>query len=134
MPQTINVTYADLLERANREIVTISAQEAFLLHGREDHVFVDIRDQSELDQEGQISGAFHAPRGMLEFLVCPTSPFHHNIFAQDKCFVLFCAGGWRSALATQQLQAMGLSPVCHLGGGLAAWREAGGVVVGGANS
>lgn len=128
MPQSINVTYAELLEHANREIVTLRVSEAIALHGNDGYVFVDIRDQAELDQDGRIPGAVHAPRGMLEFLVCPTSPFHQDIFAQGKSYILYCAGGWRSALAAQQLQAMGLISISHLGGGLEAWLAEGGPV------
>lgn len=79
------------------------------------HVFVDLRDIRELQREGKIPGAFHAPRGMLEFWVDPESPYH-------------CAGGWRSALAAQTAQRMGLEPVCHIEGGFKAWLEAGGAV------
>jgi rhodanese-related sulfurtransferase len=65
---------------------------------------------------------------MLEFWVCPTSPYHRDVFAQDKKYIFFCAGGWRSALATQQMQRMGLAPVAHIEGGYSAWLAAGGEV------
>ena len=73
--------------------------------------------------------AIHAPRGMLEFWVDPASPYHRADFAREGRYVLFCAGGLRSALATKSLKDMGFGPVAHLGGGFAAWREAGGEVV-----
>jgi len=73
-------------------------------------------------------GAFHCPRGMLEFWVDPQSPYHKPVFAQDKKFVFFCAGGLRSALATQTAQRMGLKPVAHIQGGFGAWKKAGGPV------
>jgi rhodanese-related sulfurtransferase len=72
-----------------------------------------------------IPGAFHAPRGMLEFWVDPASPYHKPMFGQDKQFVLFCAMGWRSALATQTLQDMGVEKVAHIHGGFTAWKDAG---------
>ena len=75
-----------------------------------------------------VEGAFHCPRGMLEFWIDPESPYHKPVFAQDKRFVFFCAGGMRSALAAAAAQDMGLSPVAHLEGGFAAWRKAGGPV------
>ena len=74
---------------------------------------------------GVIPGAFHAPRGMLEFWVDPESPYHKPVFAQDKQLVLFCAAGWRSALATKTLQDMGLQRVAHIDGGFGAWKAAG---------
>jgi rhodanese-related sulfurtransferase len=73
-------------------------------------------------------GAFHCPRGMLEFWIDPESPYHKPVFAQDKKFVFFCAGGWRSALAAKTAKDMGLTPVAHIDGGFGAWKKAGGPV------
>lgn len=118
----------DLVAAAEAEIETLAPEEATAIHGKDDVVFVDLRDIRELWREGAVPGAYHAPRGMLEFWVDPESPYHKDIFAQDKRFVLFCAGGMRSALAAKTLQDMGLERVCHIGGGFAAWKEAGGAV------
>ena len=96
--------------------------------GKPDVVIVDIRDPREIQREGRIPGSFHAPRGMLEFWVDPESPYHKPIFAEDKTFVIHCASGWRSLLATEVLQRMGLKPVLNMKGGFAAWKEAGGPV------
>ena len=126
MPQTITRGYRTLLEEANARIETLTPAEAVVLHGRPDVVFVDLRDPRELDREGRIPGAVHCPRGMLEFWIDPESPYHKPVFAEDKRFVFFCAGGWRSALAASTAQEMGLRPVAHLGEGFKAWREAGG--------
>ena len=90
----------------------------------ENVVFVDIRDIRELVREGKIPGAQHAPRGMLEFWVDPESPYHKELFSQDKRFIFYCASGWRSTLATQTVQKMGMTNVCHLAGGFTAWKEA----------
>ncbi|MCC7412343.1 MAG: rhodanese-like domain-containing protein [Gammaproteobacteria bacterium] len=90
--------------------------------------FVDIRDVRELWREGTIPGSLHSPRGMLEFWVDPASPYHKDVFANGKKFVFFCAGGLRSALATQTVQRMGLEPVAHIAGGFGAWKESGGPV------
>ncbi len=73
-------------------------------------------------------GAFHCTRGMLEFWIDPESPYHKPQFAEDKKFVFFCAGGWRSALAAQTAQRMGLKPVAHIKGGFGEWKKAGGPV------
>jgi rhodanese-related sulfurtransferase len=114
-----------MVDDAMSVITTYSVEEAMELHGRDDVQFVDLRDVRELEREGVIPGAFHAPRGMLEFWVDPESPYHKPVFGQDKRFVLFCAAGWRSALATRTLQDMGLPKVAHIDGGFTAWKEKG---------
>lgn len=114
-----------LVDEAMAEVRTLSVEEARALHGREDVQFVDVRDVRELEREGVVPGALHAPRGLIEFWVDPESPYHKPVFALDRQFVLFCAAGWRSALATKTLQEMGLPKVCHIDGGFTAWKEAG---------
>jgi rhodanese-related sulfurtransferase len=89
---------------------------------------VDIRDVRELEREGVIPGAFHAPRGMIEFWIDPDSPYFKPIFGEKKEFIFFCAAGWRSALTTKTVQEMGLAPVADIEGGFAAWKAAGGPV------
>jgi rhodanese-related sulfurtransferase len=128
MSQTISRGYKTLLDEANAKIRTLAVAEALALHGREDVVFVDLRDPRELEREGRIPGAVHCPRGMLEFWIDPESPYHKPVFAQDKTFVFFCAAGWRSALSTATAQDMGLNPVSHVEGGFTAWKKAGGPV------
>lgn len=128
MPQHITVSVRDMVEAAEREIETLPVEEAIALHGRDDVVFVDIRDIRELNRDGRVPGAFHCPRGMLEFWIDPASPYYKPIFGEDKRFVFFCAGGLRSALAAQTAQRMGLKPVAHIGGGFGAWKKAGGPV------
>jgi rhodanese-related sulfurtransferase len=128
MAQNITVSSKALVEAAEREVETLSIEEAIKLHGRDDVVLVDIRDIRELQRDGKVPGAFHCPRGMLEFWLDPESSYHKPQFAQDKRFVFFCAGGLRSALAAQTAQRMGLNPVAHIRGGFAAWKGAGGPV------
>lgn len=128
MSQTITRGFKTMLDEANAKIRTIPAAEAVSMLGREDTVFVDLRDPRELEREGRIPGAVHCPRGMLEFWIDPESPYHKPVFAQDKTFVFFCAAGWRSALSTATAQDMGLKPVAHIEGGFTAWRDAGGPV------
>ncbi len=129
MPQTITLGYKALCEAAEREIETLPTEEAVKLASRDDTVLVDIRDIRELQRDGKVPGAFHCPRGMLEFWIDPASPYHKDVFAQDKKFVFFCAGGLRSALAAQTAQRMGLAPVAHIKGGFGAWKKAGGPVL-----
>ncbi len=121
-------TVKEMVEEAEAGINTLSVEEALKRQGDEGHVFVDLRDVRELQAEGMIPDAFHAPRGMLEFWIDPESPYHKDIFATGKTFVFYCRSGWRSALATQTAKDMGLEPVCHIGGGFTAWMEAGGPV------
>lgn len=128
MAQTITKGFKALLEEANAQIRTLPVEEAKALLGREDVQFVDLRDPRELEREGRMPGAFHCPRGMLEFWIDPASPYAKPQFQQDKTYVFFCAGGWRSALATRVAQEMGLKPVAHIEGGFGAWKKSGGAV------
>ena len=125
MSQTITVSVKSLVEAAEKQIETLSTEQAIGLHGNDGVVLVDIRDIRELQRDGKVPGAFHAPRGMLEFWIDPQSPYHKDIFAQDKKYVFFCAGGMRSALAAQTAQRMGLKPVAHIKGGFGEWKKSG---------
>ncbi len=116
----------ELVAEAEAEVTTLTAQDAIALMGDQGVQLVDIRDIRELYRDGTVPGALHAPRGMLEFWVDPESPYHKEVVASGKQFVLYCAGGLRSALAAKTVQDMGLSPVSHIAGGFAAWKEAGG--------
>ena len=128
MPQNIVVGHRQLMAEAEAEVESINAAEAVAVLGQPNVAIIDIRDPREIEREGRIPGSFHAPRGMLEFWVDPESPYHKPIFAEEKKFIIHCASGWRSLLATQVLQRMGLKPVLNLKGGFAAWKEAGGPV------
>jgi rhodanese-related sulfurtransferase len=106
------------------QIETVPLAKAQDLLGDSNTVFVDIRDVRELEREGMIPNAMHAPRGMLEFWVDPESPYYKPIFGEGKGLVLYCASAWRSALATETLQRMGVPNVSHLEGGFSAWKKA----------
>ena len=114
-----------LVEEAMAQVTTYSVPEVLAkLHDANVQV-VDIRDIRELAQ-GTVVGAYHAPRGMLEFWVDPASPYHKPMFANErKEFVLFCGAGWRSALAAKALQDMGMTNVAHMEGGFAEWLKQG---------
>jgi rhodanese-related sulfurtransferase len=118
----------ELCAEADARIETWTAEQAIAARDDPNVQLVDLRDVRELWRDGAIPGAFHAPRGMLEFWVDPGSPYAKPIFQSGKRFVFFCAGGLRSALATRDVQEMGLAPVCHIRGGFAAWKSAGGPV------
>jgi rhodanese-related sulfurtransferase len=118
--------YKQLLAEANASIETLTVDQAIAEHGKDGVVFVDLRDPRELDREGKMPGAFACTRGMLEFWIDPESPYHKPVFAEDKRFIFFCAGGWRSALAAKTATEMGLQNVAHIEGGFSAWKKAGG--------
>ena len=120
----LKIGYKELIARAMEQIETVSLEKAQDLLGDSDTVFVDIRDVRELEREGMIPNAMHAPRGMLEFWVDPDSPYYKPIFGEGKRLVLYCASAWRSALATETLQRMGVPNVSHLEGGFSAWKKA----------
>jgi rhodanese-related sulfurtransferase len=128
MTQSITKSVKSLVEDAEKHIENLSVEQAIGLHGNDDVLLVDIRDIRELQREGKVPGAFHCPRGMLEFWIDPESPYHKPVFAQDRKYVFFCAGGMRSALAAHTAQQMGLKPVAHIRGGFGAWKKAGGPV------
>jgi rhodanese-related sulfurtransferase len=124
MVRPLKIGYRKLMEDAAAQVRSITPEEAAVMQADGRAVIVDIRDVREVEREGRIPGSFHAPRGMLEFWVDPECPYFKPVFGEEKTFVLHCASGWRSLLATQQLQAMGLD-VVDLKGGFAAWKQAG---------
>jgi rhodanese-related sulfurtransferase len=114
-----------LVEQAQAQVQTLSPAEAAALLAGGEAVLVDLREAGELRREGRLPGAVHVPRGLLEFQADPASEWHLPALAAGRRLVLFCALGWRSALAARDLQAMGHADVCHLGGGFTAWQQAG---------
>jgi rhodanese-related sulfurtransferase len=115
-----------LIADAEQRSTGITIEEAKKRMGDEKTVFVDLRDVRELEREGMIPGAFHAPRGMLEFWVDPDSPYYKPVFTDDKTFILYCQADWRGTLAAAALGDMGMKNVLHLQGGFGEWRKAGG--------
>jgi rhodanese-related sulfurtransferase len=128
MPLNIRKHVQDMVDEANSQIETVSVAEAMKLVGKPGTTFIDIRDPRELWRDGTIPGAINVTRGMLEMWIDPKSPYAKDYFQSGNKFVFFCAGAWRSALATKTAQDMGLTPVAHLEGGLSAWKKAGGPV------
>ena len=114
-----------LVDEAMAEVTTYSVEQVQARLGAADVQIVDIRDVRELG-DGLVTGAYHAPRCMLEFWVDPDSPYHKKIFADEsKEFILYCGAGWRSALAAKSLQDMGMRNVAHIDGGFTEWQKAG---------
>jgi rhodanese-related sulfurtransferase len=117
--------FRQLVDEAKSRIKTLTLEEARARHGKDDVVFVDLRDVRELEREGMMPDAVHCPRGMLEFWIDPDSPYYKGVFGSGKNFIFYCNGAWRSALATDVAQQMGLEPVYEMDGGFAAWKKAG---------
>ena len=113
-----------LVADAKNQTNSISAAEGYKMQHAGTAKLIDIRDIRELQREGRIDGAFHAPRGMLEFWADPDSPYHKDIFATQTALVLFCASSWRSALAAKTLQDMGMDNIWDLDGGFTSWKAA----------
>ncbi len=119
----------DMVDEAKSQLDNLSPAEAQRRVDEEGAQLIDIRDVRELQRDGAIPGAKHVPRGMLEFWVAPDSPYYKEFFSEDREFVLFCAGGMRSALAAQIVQDMGLPKVSHVETGFGGWKEDGMEVV-----
>jgi rhodanese-related sulfurtransferase len=124
----LKVGYQELVKRAEAEIETVSAEEAIKRLTDPNVMIVDLRDIRELQREGKIPGSYHMPRSMLEFWIDPESPYYKPVFESGKQFIFHCSKGWRSALATQTAQMMGLPNVAHIAGGLEAWIAAHGPI------
>ena len=110
----------NLVSEAMNEIKTIDADQAYEMVKDNNCNLIDVREVNELDAAGRVDGASHIPRGMLEVYLDPNSPVLQNgQIDQDKEFVLFCAGGVRSALAVKSLMDMGYRKISHIEGGFA---------------
>ena len=111
-------TIQNLVAEAMNEIKTIDADQAYQMVKDKNCNLIDIRESNELENSGRVEGASHIPRGMLEVYLDPNSPmFQNGKIEQNKEFVLFCAGGVRSALAVKSLKDMGYQKVSHIDGG-----------------
>lgn len=117
----------DLVADAKAAVPVISPDEAKELLGRSDVLFVDVREDREVQSTGKVQGASHTSRGMIEFKADDSTPFHDPAFAKDKTIVLYCASGGRSALAGKALKDLGYQDVRNLGG-FKDWVEAGGPI------
>lgn len=118
----------DLVAEANKVVKHVTAVKALKRLGKKGVTFVDLRDPRELDREGMIPGAFHCPRGMLEFWIDPESPYARKEFQSGDKFIFYCASGWRSALAARTAKEMGLKGVSHIEDGFSGWKKAGGPI------
>ena len=109
-----------LVNETLKEIKTINVDEAYQMVQDKNCNLIDIRESNELEKTGGVEGASHIPRGMLEVYLDPNSPvFQNGQLDKDKEFILFCAGGVRSALAVRSLKDMGYQKISHIEGGFA---------------
>ncbi len=123
----LKISAAQMVANARARIEEVETKDAIAMVGRDDVVFVDLRDVRERQRSGFIPDSFHCPRGMVEFWVDPDSPYYKEVFGQDKTFVFHCASGWRSALTVASLNDMGF-PCAHLREGFTTWEASGGPV------
>ena len=115
-----------LVEEAKKSIKIFNADEVKQLVEQDEISLIDVRDIRELWKEGTIENARHIPRGMLEFWLDPESSYYKaNKIKDIKKMVLFCALGFRSALATKSLVDMGFQNVAHVEGGFDALKKSG---------
>ncbi|MDA3040976.1 MAG: rhodanese-like domain-containing protein [Actinomycetota bacterium] len=115
----------DMVNAAKAEVENLSPAEAQRRVEEDGALLVDIRDVRELERDGAVLGAWHVPRGMLEFWIAPDSPYFKEKFAEDRQFIIFCAGGLRSALATKVARDMGLAKAAHIETGFGGWKSDG---------
>lgn len=115
----------DLVSEAKQQIENLTPEQVAKELEESDAVLVDLREPEELQATGRIPGAVNAPRGMLEFYVDPSLPYHRAEFDEGRRIILHCASGGRSALGAATLKQMGYANVAHLDGGFNAWQQAG---------
>lgn len=117
-------TAKELVQEARENVENLSVEQVAgeLVRGC---ILVDVREADERRREGVIPGAVHAPRGLLEFIADPASPYYRAEFVREKRLILHCASGGRSALAASTLKTMGYGNVAHLHGGFQAWKRQG---------
>tara|TARA_B100000900_G_C20183736_1_gene554984 strand:+ start:48 stop:458 length:411 start_codon:yes stop_codon:yes gene_type:complete len=127
MGSSINIKSSqELVKEATKSIETLDSGQVKELINKDEISLIDVRDIRELWKEGTIENAKHIPRGMLEFWLDPDSAYYKSNKIQDmKKMVLFCAAGFRSALATKSLVDMGFKNVAHVDGGFEALKNAG---------
>ena len=115
-----------LVEEANKSIETLSPAEVKKLMEKNEITLIDVRDIRELWRDGTIENSQHIPRGMLEFWLDPSSSYYQeNKIKNSKKMVLFCAMGFRSALATKALVDMGFKNVANAEGGFDSLKNVG---------
>jgi rhodanese-related sulfurtransferase len=119
------VSVHQLVARAKSQIRNLSVDEFARAFEADPVTLVDVREPDELERDGAIPGAVHAPRGVLEFWADPASSHHRPDFDPARRTLLYSGTGGRSALAVQALEGLGYVDVAHLDGGMTAWKTRG---------
>ncbi len=115
----------EMVKEAKQNVENLTPQQVQDELSQQKATLIDIRESEELQKDGKIAGATHAPRGMMEFYADESLPYHKPEFDRNKRIILHCASGGRSALAASTLKQMGYNNVAHMDGGIKAWKEAG---------
>lgn len=115
----------DMVDVAKASLENLTAEQVETERQAGTAIIVDIRDHRELYLKGKIPGAVHAPRGMLEFWIDPASEYYRKVFTPENRYIVYCAGGGRSALAAKAMKDMGYPDVAHLEPGFDGWEAAG---------
>ena len=105
-----------LLEEANKQIKRLSFDESLEMIKNKNTIIVDVREESEVISLGVIKNAIHIPRGLIEFKLSPHSPNNPYGIDQNTNLLIYCAGGYRSALAAKTLSDIGFKNVYNIGG------------------
>ena len=116
-----------LLMEANELVKRLSYDESVDLINNTQTVIIDVREESEVYNLGVIKNAIHIPRGLIEFKLSPNSPNNPVLIKDDTNILVYCAGGYRSALAAKSLLDLGFKNVFDLGG-FQEWVESGGEI------
>ena len=117
----------ELLIEANNLVKRLSYDESVDLISNTQTVIIDVREESEVYNLGLIKNAVHIPRGLIEFKLSPNSPNNPVLIEDNTNILVYCAGGYRSALAAKSLLDLGFKNVYNLGG-FQEWVESGGEI------
>ena len=120
-------TLESLLENANKEVKRLSFEESLSIINESNTIIIDVREESEVNNLGIIKNAIHIPRGLLEFTLVPNSSNNPVKIDDNTNILVYCAGGYRSALAAKTLKDLGFKNVYNLGG-YSEWVDNGGDV------
>ena len=120
-------TLEALLIEANDLVKRLSYDESVELINNTQTVIIDVREESEVYNLGVIKNAIHIPRGLIEFKLSPNSPNNPVLINDDTNILVYCAVGYRSALAAKSLLDLGFKNVYNLGG-FQEWVESGGEI------
>jgi len=124
-----NITVKEMIRSAKENLKELSPQQVEANLTIQDVNIIDLRDTSELIENGIIPGSYHASRGHLEFFADPGCEYYKDFFNKEKSIILYCHSGARSALAAKTLQSMGYDKISHMKGGFKSWMKEVGIIV-----